>query len=147
MLVRNIYSQEIRDILKKQGLTSDVGQRGKDWHIRPKRLKKAVRIVPMGNNYAFGGYTIEKRKATAHWSNVHMNYQHNTTCSNTTTLGNADWYDLIEALLEAGATVKVVSDKFERLTDYDNWCENNNYQDLIDAERDMRYELTEGVTA
>lgn len=129
----------IRSIIAAQGLRIEEQKTtGSFTSYKLRRVSAARRIVPAGDNYYFTG--IEDRGKKGFWytfQNVNINYVIDKKAPNTTILGNMAWFDLITAVLETGARVDVLGQKFESVTQYRDFVEACVLYDLVDAEREM----------
>lgn len=131
--------QVIRQIIAAHGLViEDQRTVGNFTSYKLRRSTPAYRIVPCGGNYYFNGVeNMGKRKGFVYtFINTRINYTIRKRMPNTTILGNMAWYDLITAILETGARVDVLGQKFESVQQYHDFCNYDLYE-LVEAERQV----------
>jgi len=129
----------IRSIITAQGLRIEERKTtGNFTSYKLRRVSPALRIVPAGDNYYFTGIEDCGKKGFRYsFQNVKINYVIDKKAPSTTILGNMAWFDLITAILETGARVDVLGQKFKSVTQYHDFVESCVLFDLVGAEREM----------
>lgn len=130
----------IRGIIAQHGLKIEKAKiTGNFTSYRLRRVAPALRIVPPGDSYYFTGIEYHGKKGYRYsFQNVHYsNHVIDKKAPNTTILGNMAWFDIITAVLETGARVDVLGQKFESVAQYHDFVESCVLFDLVEAEREM----------